>query len=71
VAEMRDAIEIANAVCSILAPFKPLGESSMRKELALFSAIVALMTLVAFSAQAMPAASLKSASSSGQTIRRN
>jgi Spy/CpxP family protein refolding chaperone len=40
----------------------------MRKELALFAAIAALFTFVSFSAQAMPAASLKGVSAD-QTIQ--
>ena len=39
----------------------------MRKELALFAAIAALFTFIAFSAQAMPAASLKGVSSGQAT----
>jgi Spy/CpxP family protein refolding chaperone len=40
----------------------------MRKELALFAAIAAVFTFVTFSAQAMPAASLKGVTNSDQTI---
>jgi len=42
----------------------------MRKEFALFAAIAAMLSIIAFSAQAMPAASLKSAvKSSDQVIQ--
>jgi len=41
----------------------------MRKELALFASIAALFTFIAFSAQAMPADSLKGASNSSQMIQ--
>jgi hypothetical protein len=40
----------------------------MRKEIALFAAIAAVFTFVTFSAQAMPAASLKGVTNSDQTI---
>jgi hypothetical protein len=63
------AIAIATAMCSIFGVFNPPGESSMRKELAVFASIAALFTFIAFSAQAMPAASLKGASNSGQIIK--
>jgi hypothetical protein len=55
-------------MCSIFAAFNP-GELSMRKELALLASIAAVFTFIAFSAQAMPAASLKGASSSSQVIK--
>jgi hypothetical protein len=41
----------------------------MRKELALIASIAALFTFIAVSAQAMPAAALKGASSSNQPIQ--
>jgi hypothetical protein len=41
----------------------------MRKELALFAAIAALFTFMAYSAQAMPAAPLKGVSKSDQVIQ--
>jgi hypothetical protein len=44
------------------------GESPMRKELALLASVAALFTLIAVSAQAMPAASLKGVSNSDQVI---
>jgi hypothetical protein len=41
----------------------------MRKELALFASITTLFAFIAFSAQAMPAASLKGATDSSQVIK--
>ena len=41
----------------------------MRKELAFLASIAALFTFIAFSAQAMPTASLKGASNSGPVIQ--
>ena len=41
----------------------------MRKELAFLASIAALFTFIAFSAQAMPTASLKGASNSGHVIK--
>jgi hypothetical protein len=41
----------------------------MRKQLALTTTAAALLAFIAFSAQAMPAAPLKGASNSGQTIQ--
>jgi hypothetical protein len=41
----------------------------MRKELALFASIATLFAFIAFSAQAMPATSLKGATGSSQVIK--
>jgi hypothetical protein len=48
--------------------FNTQGESSIRKELALLASVAALFTLIAVSAQAMPAAPLNGASNSNQVI---
>ncbi|MFZ3361748.1 MAG: hypothetical protein WA177_23625 [Xanthobacteraceae bacterium] len=62
-------VDIARALCSIFDPLNPPGERTMRKEFALLASIAAVFTVMAFSAQAMPAAALKGATNSSQVIK--